>query len=126
NPALARVSFGLRTSGVTLSTDPSSGALTAKDTSGVDVFASGTPRLWDSTGAVAAGSSPAPRSLSEQGQPREAVLATEVSATELAVVPPPGFLTDPATTFPAFIDPTLTSGNGGVGGMTWAQVYQKG
>ena len=58
NPALAGLSFGLRTVGLAVSSDPATGALSAKNPRGVEVFSSGTLRMWDSTGVAATAGAP--------------------------------------------------------------------
>ncbi|RNL72707.1 hypothetical protein EBF04_20385 [Streptomyces sp. I6] len=51
NPELATIDFDLQTDGLTLRKDSASGTLTALNPAGQTVFATSTPRMWDSSGA---------------------------------------------------------------------------
>lgn len=100
NPELAKLSFGIRTSGVSVQRQDD-GTVAAVDSGGREVFRAGTPRMWD-TGAAR----------------KQSVMPVEVAADRIAIVPDQGLLTAPDTTYPVEIDPDW-----GVGRSAWAIVF---
>jgi hypothetical protein len=94
NPALASLRFAVATAGVSIRTDPATGAVSAVDSHGHAVFTGGTPVMWDA------------------GTVRP--VAVTVQDGQLRVRPDAGMLADPHTVFPVVIDPTW-----GVGRSHW-------
>jgi hypothetical protein len=110
NPALASIRFGLSTTGLTVTAD-AAGNLSGKDTSGAVVFAAPAPLMWDSTptqDAVTAGM-PGP----DRPGARTAVSEVEVGGGRLELQPDKQLLSDPATEYPVYIDPSFTEGSAG-------------
>jgi hypothetical protein len=129
NPDLAKISFGMKATGVTVATD-SAGALHAKDTTGTEVFASPSAVMWDSPpakvtaaakarAAVSTDSSGDPSVQGELAASHQAPVAVSVTDTQVSLVPDQKLLTDPATVFPVSIDPDVY-GTGD--GYNWANV----
>ncbi|AKU15237.1 hypothetical protein VV02_04125 [Luteipulveratus mongoliensis] len=108
-PALATLSFDLKTSGLKVTNDK--GALVAKDAKGVAVFRSGKPQMWDS---------PKTRAASTQTPTGEhhAGGRLDVTTSRISVAPDQKLLTDPATVFPVSIDPDFNAGR-----VSWAKVF---
>ncbi|MEV4754546.1 LamG-like jellyroll fold domain-containing protein [Micromonospora sp. NPDC049559] len=97
DPRLARLSFGLKTAGVSVRrTGP---GLVAVDRAGREVFQAGQPRMWD------AGS-------------RQAGMTVELDADSLTVIPDRKLLTAEDAKFPLEIDPDFNAGR-----TAWALVY---
>jgi len=92
DPALARIKFGLSTTGVTVKA-AASGALTATDAADGPVFEAPPPSMWDS-----------PSTSSGTGR-RQAPVKAELTPQALTLVPNANLLTDPTTQFPIMIDP---------------------
>lgn len=90
NPELAELRFGLDTKGIELR-DNGHGNLTARDAKGEQVFGSGAPMAWDSAAARAVG-------------------RLDLKKDELVLRPDRKLLSDPATTFPVYIDPDFAAG----------------
>lgn len=90
NPALARITFGLRAHGVRVAAD-GAGNLAATDPSGAVVFSAKAPTMWDSPGGDAART--------------ERPVGVEVGEGTVTLVPDRAMLADPATRFPLVIDP---------------------
>jgi hypothetical protein len=101
NPALAEVSFPLRTDGG-LRVVPRSDGLVALDAAGTEVFTSPTPRMWDSAG-------------------RGATMPVRLAGDTLTIVPDAGMLADPTLSWPLYIDPTWDAGEG-VTLNAWAMI----
>ncbi|MEV4136544.1 RICIN domain-containing protein [Dactylosporangium sp. NPDC049742] len=124
NPALAKLAFGLEATGVTLGVSED-GGVHAKDGKGQVVFTSPRALMWDSaadgTGdAVTAKSAKAP--TGGHGAPRIKTMGESLSGGKLTITPDKAFLTDPATRYPVYIDPTFT---GGKSGNAWAVVASR-
>ncbi len=124
NPALVRLAFDLDVAGATLGV-AEDGGVQAVDATGAVVFTSPRAMMWDT----------ADTPVSEQAAVRSATVATggratprfkamgeSLTGTRLTVAPDPGFLTDPATRYPVYIDPTFT---GGRSGNAWAVVASR-
>ncbi|MFI1758900.1 FG-GAP-like repeat-containing protein [Streptomyces sp. NPDC020571] len=119
NPNLKSISFGIDSKGLDLQASEN-GEVRAADAAGQTVFATPTPRMWDSAGAAAendtkanlqtraAGASTAPHD-SADGSPegsRQAELKVALDDTTLTLTPDQHLLTSPDTVFPVVIDPT--------------------
>jgi hypothetical protein len=100
-PALRTVRFMVAATGLEVRAT-ADGGLVGSDGDGATVFASGAPMMWDSTAAPAA-----------------AAMPMTLSAGLLSVTPDQGLLTDPRTTYPVFIDPSLTVGN------SWTMINER-
>ncbi|MCP3805476.1 DNRLRE domain-containing protein [Allokutzneria sp. A3M-2-11 16] len=102
NPELRKIAFGQHTKDVTVRqvgvARSRTGGLEAVDRSGSVVFSGDATRMWDSSGTASGVVGPG-----EGG--RSAVMGVELSASDIAISPDQGFLADPATTFPVFLDP---------------------
>ncbi len=132
DPRLARISYGLKTTGITLATG-TDGGLAATDAAGSAVFSAAPATMWDSsrtaeppaaapaTGRAAAKSAPAApedaASAAAPSAPRKMV--TEVTPDSLRLTPDAALLHDENTVFPVVIDPTFTDG----WRNKWAVVY---
>ncbi|WP_199881239.1 hypothetical protein [Streptomyces sp. CB03911] len=127
DPRLSQITYGLKTSGITLATDPA-GGLAATDGSGAAVFTAAAPTMWDSRGITpsaqasvpkagtpkAAGAAPrsadegAPDGAAPAREPRK--MPTEVTAGSIRLTPDAALLHSADTMFPVIIDPTFTDG----------------
>lgn len=128
NPALASVSFGLSTSGVTARPVKGGGA-EARDNKGNVVFTSPTPVMWDSTangaGDGAEVEAPSPKQDRAAVAPREARQAempTALAGGKITIKPDQRMLRDSGTRYPVFIDPAWT---GLLSGNAFANVMSK-
>lgn len=109
DPALRKITFPLRTKGVT--TTAGAGGVEARDGDGRTVFTSPTALMWDSGRDRAAPASPSGslRSAADRTSPRrQAAMSVEVGADRIAVIPDATLLTDPEATLPLYIDPPWT------------------
>ncbi|NMO50682.1 LamG domain-containing protein [Actinoplanes sp. TBRC 11911] len=117
NPALSALRFALSGSG--LSAVGAAGQATSPDDAVTDVFHIGAAAMWDSTGPASppSASMPAEDVQSElvstsdgPGSGAKVVEApTTMDGTTLVVTPSRSLLSDPASTFPIFIDPTSSA-----------------
>nr|WP_042190733.1 LamG-like jellyroll fold domain-containing protein [Kibdelosporangium sp. MJ126-NF4]CEL19549.1 serine/threonine protein kinase [Kibdelosporangium sp. MJ126-NF4]CTQ94651.1 serine/threonine protein kinase [Kibdelosporangium sp. MJ126-NF4] len=98
NPELRKLSFGMRTKGVTVQPQQD-GTAAAVDGVGNQVFRTGKAVMWDATRKI----TPVPMG---------------VGTDELSLVPDQALLTGPDTQYPVEIDPDW-----GVGKSAWALVY---
>ncbi|MBP2321181.1 hypothetical protein JOF56_001566 [Kibdelosporangium banguiense] len=98
NPELRKLSFGLKSAGLTVRRE-ADGTAKALDKAGKEVFQTGKPVMWDAT-----------KNLKQ--------IPIEVAADHLAVLPDQALLTGPDTQYPVEIDPDWT-----VGRAAWALVY---
>ncbi|MFG1956412.1 LamG-like jellyroll fold domain-containing protein [Nonomuraea sp. NPDC049028] len=96
NPKLAELTFGLAAKGVSVR-DDGHGNIGAYDDKGKQVFGSGAPMTWDSTPSAT----------------RRAVGELELGKDTLVLRPDKKLLTDPAATFPMYIDPDFAAGQTG-------------
>ncbi|MEV0961897.1 VCBS repeat-containing protein [Streptomyces sp. NPDC049910] len=126
NPELATIDFDLKTDGLTLNENADTGALTAVNPAGQTVFATSTPRMWDSSGAEAvtgsstakAGVAAKTASVSTADAPttrsdltpgaKSADVDVTVAGGQLTLTPDQELLDDPGTTYPVYIDPRMT------------------
>ncbi|GJF31539.1 hypothetical protein KNE206_42390 [Kitasatospora sp. NE20-6] len=139
NPELATLKYAMSTVGVTVTTDPATGAVEASDPAGRTVFTSPSPLMWDSTtatsGAAAKSSGAgavAPRAAAAEAstpgsafeQPagsKQAVMPTAVAGNTLEITPDQTLLKAADTRYPVYIDPTWAWG----GRQNWTRVYKK-
>ncbi|WP_203970637.1 LamG-like jellyroll fold domain-containing protein [Planotetraspora silvatica] len=100
NPALARLTFGTRGTGVSVR-ETEAGGLSAVDADGTAVFHSPAPRMWDSSGRVLA------RPLTTQAKVdgRQAVMGVEAAKEAVVLTPDTRLLNGPDTTYPVYLDP---------------------
>lgn len=113
NPALEKVRFGMRATGVSVR-ETATGGLSAVTESGAQVFHSPAPRMWDSSGPR----EPAqPLTVAPRVQARQAVMGVELKPDEVSLVPDRRLLTDPNASFPLYIDPQWSGSK-----MAWTYV----
>jgi hypothetical protein len=115
SPALAKVQFGLSSTGVSLAGLAHGGA-EARDSHGNLVFSSPTPLMWDSADRVPDATG------ARRPHARFAVMGESLTGTQLSVVPDQAMLGDTTTTLPLYIDP---SWNGGISGNLWKNVASR-
>ncbi|MFE4970551.1 FG-GAP-like repeat-containing protein [Kitasatospora sp. NPDC056651] len=143
DPRLAQVTYGLKTSGITLNSGKD-GRIAATDTAGGTVFTAEAPRMWDSHAPAAAAqqqppaiasplkakAAPAAAPAADSTAPSDPAtpssaehapktMATEITADTLRLTPDAGLLHGADTVFPVVIDPTFTDG----WRNRWAVVY---
>ncbi|WP_228181683.1 FG-GAP-like repeat-containing protein [Streptomyces anulatus] len=132
NPALATLSYKVKTVGLSVSADADTGSLAAVDPAGQTVFTSPTPLMWDSRTTTSA---PATRSMSaavaESADPGDAFepppgavdaqMPTTVEGDSIQITPDQDLLTGPETTYPVYIDPSWAWGKK----ENWTRVYKK-
>ncbi|WP_189168507.1 LamG domain-containing protein [Pilimelia anulata] len=114
------VEYALDTSGLSVQHD-ASGRLSATDLgSGVEVFGSARPRMWDSRGLAATrAADPAADPMTDPpAGARVAVLDAAIDDGRLRLKPPIAFLAEPAIEWPLYVDPVLT----GPRRSAWAMV----
>ncbi|WP_285776892.1 LamG-like jellyroll fold domain-containing protein [Microtetraspora sp. NBRC 13810] len=107
DPALRRITFGARATGVTVR-ETAAGGLEAVTPDGTPVFHSPVPLMWDSSGRAAGEARPAevsPAEVSPAAGGRQAPMGVEVTPGEVTVVPDEALLTRPDAVFPLYIDP---------------------
>ena len=113
NPALRKLTYGVKTTGVSLESDPATGAVSALDPAGARVFGAATPMMWES--APTSGSDAQARAMTQSStpgttpaaiEPRQAAVGTAVVGGSLVLSPDVRLLTDPSAVFPLVIDPT--------------------
>ncbi|MFF4384992.1 hypothetical protein [Kitasatospora sp. NPDC001547] len=143
DPRLAQVTYGLKTTGITLSSGKD-GRIAATDGAGGTVFTAEAPRMWDSHAPAAtsqqrptAAGSPMAKSA-QAAAPQSAditppssptipgaaehapkTMTTQITADTLRLTPDAGLLHGADTVFPVVIDPTFTDG----WRNRWAVVY---
>ncbi|MFV2194835.1 DNRLRE domain-containing protein, partial [Nocardiopsis sp. LOL_012] len=108
SPELAELELALDTAGVTMTADEHGNLRATGDEGGQSVFSAPAPTMWDSTGAdqaTATGEDPAMAPLTtSQVEPLEAAVGVDT----LSLVPDQQMLTDEATQYPVYIDPSIT------------------
>ncbi|NUR49503.1 MAG: LamG domain-containing protein [Hamadaea sp.] len=107
NPALATLRLALSATGLTMTADEA-GNLKATDSSGAVVFRAPTAMMWDSTPRRAAVTEEVPGP--DHPGARRASSRVSVADGRLEIRPDQKLLTDPATTYPVFIDPSFSGG----------------
>ncbi|CAM5515553.1 hypothetical protein STENM223S_03186 [Streptomyces tendae] len=131
NPDLASLKYELDTVGVTVTTDPDTGLLTATNPAGQTVFTSPAPMMWDSTTISSAATRPAAMTLASEGETpadafvpppgaQDAQMPTTVSGDTLEIKPDQELLADANTQYPVFIDPSMAWGDYN----NWTRVYK--
>ena len=144
NPALADVVMDVTTPGLTLTSNPTTGALSATDSAGTTHFDTPTPLMWDSTLPTTA-TNPAPTPMPAPGDdpvvsdasgPGVAADTARLPATlgvpspggsdpgdtrSVHVHPNPAMLTSASTVFPVYIDPYYAPYTTGRQHFTWVQ-----
>ncbi|MEV4351055.1 LamG domain-containing protein [Actinoplanes sp. NPDC049596] len=111
DPRLAEIEFGLKTTGLTVR-ENAGGDLTVADSgSGDAVFEAPQPTMWDSPAPAAAARSAVPQNeaVPQDTTVPEVPIGVEVDKDSLTLVPDAEMLADPATTFPVYIDPVLST-----------------
>lgn len=103
---LASLTFGLKTTGVAVTSDRA-GGLTARDSRGNSTFSSPAPLMWDSGTAAAANRS---------------VMKVAAKAGTMTLVPDRRMLADPSARLPIHIDPSWT---GNISSSAWTTVWSK-
>ncbi|GJF30243.1 hypothetical protein KNE206_29430 [Kitasatospora sp. NE20-6] len=141
DPELATLKYTMSTVGVTVATDPDTGAVQAMDPAGRPVFTSPPPMMWDSTtvssapsAAKASKSAAAPAAAPAAGEPsdpgsgfeqpagaKDAVMPTSVSGNTLQITPDQALLKAADTQYPVYIDPSWAWG----GRQNWTRVSAK-
>jgi hypothetical protein len=120
NPALKSVAFGLGTKGLKVSAD-AHGNLRAVNPAGQELFTAPTPRMWDSSvattgpaveaapsmGGSAAGGLPTDEFEPGHGA-RQSAMPLTVASDKLVVTPDSTLLTGKDTTYPVYIDPSVS------------------
>lgn len=123
NPALARLTFPVGGSGLSVRADRQ-GNLTASDASGDPVFDAAAPRMWDSAGSRAPrGRVPWAGGALDGPVPGDhtAMLDVSVGAGSVSLRPAAPVLSGPSVVYPVFIDPTW---NGHESDATWLDVWR--
>ncbi|MEV4748927.1 LamG-like jellyroll fold domain-containing protein [Streptosporangium sp. NPDC049248] len=101
NPALGKLTFGMRANGLSVR-ETAAGGLSAVTESGTELFHAPAPRMWDSSGAMAA---PAALEAGPSREGRQAVMGVDVARDRIAIIPDKNLLTSAGTTYPVYIDP---------------------
>lgn len=104
---IRRVVYRMTTIGVTVRTDPGSGALSVVDAAGTVVFSSGTPIMWDSADqltTVAVGDT-----SGEEPTRRQVAVPVEIGPGELTLVPDRTLLVGVDTVYPVVVDPWFSA-----------------
>ncbi|MEU8262025.1 hypothetical protein AB0C02_15545, partial [Micromonospora sp. NPDC048999] len=129
NPKLAELDLATTGKDVTLRSD-SAGNITGVDRTGQTVINAPAPTMWDSGAAMEDASTPAGRgTLSNTVEPdraaRTARIGVQIDGGKLRLTPDRKLLTDTATTFPVYIDPTFNWTPVGPKMSGWASIsYQ--
>ncbi|MDX3095099.1 bulb-type lectin domain-containing protein [Streptomyces sp. ME19-03-3] len=136
NPALASLKYKVDTVGLNVSTDATTGSVTAVNPAGQTVFTSPSPLMWDSS-SISSGAPSAARSASaaadgdgEDSAPgdafdpppgaQDAQMPTTVTGDTLEIKPDQELLTGQDTQYPVFIDPSWAWGEK----QNWTRVYK--
>jgi hypothetical protein len=119
NGSLARLNFKLTTKGVAAS-HSAGGGVDVVDSAGRVLFAAPAPMMWDSGKELQQPTKPGDTS-SGRGR-RNAVMPVSLSNGDLTVTPDQAMLTDPATVFPVYIDPSFSAYKQSNG---WTSVWSK-
>lgn len=117
NPALAKITFPVAASGLSVSAD-GQGDLTAFDGSGKAVFDAAAPQMWDSAGPQPALAGSAPEGPAPGDH--TARLGASVGAGSVSLRSAASVLSGPSVVYPVFIDPKW---NGHESDATWLDVW---
>ncbi|MEU3603563.1 VCBS repeat-containing protein [Streptomyces sp. NPDC006798] len=139
DPALAKISYGLGSPGLTFSLDETNDVLTVRDGAGAEVGGSPSPFMWDSSGkpAVTQGEPPLDKSAKTEGTfgltgllgpqigtrraPADATLTGGgTGSAVLSITPDKELLTGKDTVYPVFIDPPLYGKT-----AAWTTAYER-
>ncbi|MFC7102288.1 DNRLRE domain-containing protein [Nonomuraea rubra] len=115
---LGKLRFSLGSEGLKVR-EGNGGGLQAVDEAGAEVFAAPTPLMWDSPGSSAAARAVEPGRGVPPGSRHEA-MGLEVSGETLELTPDQAMLSDPATRYPVYLDPSVSAPRG-----AWAAVWQR-
>ncbi|MCY9785220.1 LamG domain-containing protein [Nocardiopsis sp. EMB25] len=107
-PELAELQLALGTNGVTVTVDDHGNLEATGDEGGRSVFAIQAPSMWDSTGADEAAPAEDPAVAPLSGSLIEPV-ETTVDVDAIRLVPDQQMLTDEATEYPVYIDPSVSA-----------------
>ncbi|TBO59623.1 VCBS repeat-containing protein [Streptomyces kasugaensis] len=122
NPELKQFHLGLKTEGLRIEEDKEAGTLRALNPAGQELFASATPRMWDSSTGdggpaghkdVSGSAAPMMRSAAtaSEGDLEPGVKSADVDMAyeegKLTLTPDASLLNGKDTTFPVYIDPTF-------------------
>ncbi|MFE7413806.1 DNRLRE domain-containing protein [Streptomyces laurentii] len=134
NPALATVSYGLRSTTATFRHDKATGRVEVLDPKGVEIGSVPTPFAWDSSGRDPEAQEPSPSESPSVAAPEDVLGLPGLSGIEPGALQAPlpltvenenakagavhlrmnvagtGLFTDENVNFPVFVDPTLNSG----------------
>jgi hypothetical protein len=146
DPALARLTMEATSNDLTVTADAAGGLRAAATGRGEPVFTAAPPTMWDSatTAATARPAGPGPAAASTATAPGPGAHAAPIEATAapltgaaarragpgtgrhprsgtISLRPDKGLLTDPATVYPVYIDPTWVTQNAGSSRQAWAQ-----
>ncbi|MFD0817339.1 LamG-like jellyroll fold domain-containing protein, partial [Micromonospora zhanjiangensis] len=127
NPALKKLTFTTRTSGLTLKGD-AAGNISGSDRLGNVVLTAPTPVMWDS--AIATPQTETPKATGVASSTPEGPgsgantvsVPTTVSATAIELTPSQTFMADPKTVYPVYIDPTYNWSSYGASNNGWATI----
>lgn len=129
NPDLARLSFPVAVSGLSLSAS-ASGSVSAADSSGSAVFTAPPAQMWDSAGSADPGNAPGgsagalPPGGAAAGGPlpgdHVALVGVSAGGGMLSLTPAPSVLSGGSVVYPVYIDPTI----GGQGLASWLDVWK--
>ncbi|MGC5019707.1 hypothetical protein ACLQ2U_14355, partial [Micromonospora sp. DT47] len=111
NPKLATLSLSTATKGFTLGTD-TAGNITGRDRAGEAVITAPAPAMWDSSAATTPAGPGARGAMSTTVAPgrsaKTAPIGVMVAPGRLHLTPDRKLLTNPATVYPVYIDPTFS------------------
>lgn len=121
NPALAELSFPLRTFGEVAVIEVA-GGLGVVDSSGIAVFESPTPRMWDSSGTAGGQDPPGPDAPAVDERVHGPVdgdvvaeMPVDLADGAVSITPDQAVFGDADTVWPVYIDPTWDASEGVVG-----------
>jgi hypothetical protein len=100
NPALAKVTFDLATTGVAMAGDKD-GNMRGVDAAGAVLFQAPAPRMWDTPAVQARSADPVAA--------KTAAVGLEVGNGQVSLIPDKALLTDPNAGFPLVIDPDYSA-----------------
>ncbi|MFI9496187.1 DNRLRE domain-containing protein [Streptomyces halstedii] len=131
DPGLSKLTYQMKTVGLSVSVDAETGSLAAVDPAGQTIFTSPTPLMWDSTTVSSTSASKAALGVTaEDAEPADlfepppgavdAQMKTTVGDDTIEITPDQELLQGPDTTYPVFIDPSWAWGKK----ENWTRVYQ--
>lgn len=110
NPDLTTLRMGVAGDGVTVSVNES-GQLSAVDGAGATVFGAPTALMWDSSDPTTPASNVTAHAAGPGMAARQSTVDTTLAAdgSSLTLVPDPAVLSDPATVYPVYVDPDVST-----------------